>query len=488
MEYCLYSCSLCKTVTRTRVLYQCSQCSFDICIPCARKPLIFQQTKAHEHELHQLLIEVSFTCDACGLPDTEYPCFCLKCCFIIHRPCIHLPRVICINRHDHRISHVSSLGPEKWICRVCYDRVNGDYGAYFCSDCLFVVHSKCALMDTIWDGRELEGVPEEEEEEESKPFQEIDQNLIKHFSHEHNLKVSFSSLGLEESREHCYACTLTLYSELCYKCTRCSFILHETCANLPLKKRHEISTRKLTLCYKSQDNINFGNLFSCAACKRYCTVFFYYDDYSHISIDVLCASISDAFEHESHPHWLFVHSVDQQISTMRAWCEGCDEYIGWPFLCCKRKDDCGGFNLCFTCATLRHKYDDHPVSLCYGEKNVNATYCCGICEEQLYSEGGHYKKETYSKSWCYKCDECGSTLHTKCVFRHLTHILSRYTLDRGGLFYLLPNNHLSRPICNLCETRCVGNFVLKSKLETNICICYSCGFPKKKSVKLLCLE
>ncbi|XP_020874708.1 uncharacterized protein LOC110226670 [Arabidopsis lyrata subsp. lyrata] len=465
-------CCLCGTDRIPQILYQCSKCSFRICIPCARKPLIFEQTKAHEHKLLQVPMKLRFICDACGLCSTEYPCLCLQCCFVIHRACIFLPRVIKINRHDHRISHVSSLGPGKWICRVCYEHINGEYGAYSCLVCSYVFHSKCATTSlTIWDRRELEGVPEEDEIEESKPFIVIDQNLIKHFSHEHNLKASLSSLRLEEPREHCYACTLPFYSELCYKCTQCEFILHDTCANLPLKKRHQISPQILTLCDKGQFGIGFANLFICFACGRYCTGFSYIKKYFHlyITIDVRCASISDTFKHESHPHWLFVILVDETAGTK---CEGCD--LAPMFLLrCKGNDDCGGYNLCFTCATLptlvRHRYDDHPLSLCYGEKNMNVTFCCGICEE-----------EVYSKNWFYKCNDCSSTLHTKCVIKNLIHsrIGDSLVLGDKGSFDLLPNNRLSRPICYLCKTRCMGDLVLNNKADTNIFICCFCGFSK----------
>lgn len=183
------TCHLCETALLPTIYYECIQyCSFYVCVLCARKPLFIAQTKAHEHQLYQVPIKLSFTCDACGLYTTKYPCICLQCCFIIHRTCIFLPNVIHINRHDHRITRVSSPGPGKWICGVCIKPVNGKCGAYSCLVCPYVVHSKCATSDFIWDGRELEGVPEEDEKEESKPFQVIDQNLIKHFSHEHNLK------------------------------------------------------------------------------------------------------------------------------------------------------------------------------------------------------------------------------------------------------------------------------------------------------------
>ncbi|XP_019088068.1 PREDICTED: uncharacterized protein LOC109127576 [Camelina sativa] len=488
-DYYKELCRLCETQRYPQILYHCSQCSFNICIPCARTPLIFDQTKVHDHALLQVTIKLPFTCDACGLSSTEYPSICLQCCFIIHRACIFLPRVIYINRHDHRISHVYSLANGKWICGVCYEHVNGDYGAYSCSVCSYVVHSICATNKKVWDGRELEGVPDEDEKEESKPFEVINEELIKHFSHEHHLKASLSSSRLEEPREHCDACTLPFYSELCYKCTQCDFILHNECANLPLKKRHEISTQKLTLCAKSQHGANPNNLFFCVACLRHCTGFSYfpekdptflsiegfqrfYTDFSYFtenptffSIDVRCASISDAFKHESHPHWLFLY-----FNLFYSTCEGCNSDCRF-FLRCKHTYDCGGCILCFTCATLptfvRHKYDDHPLSLCYGENNVNVTYCCEICEE-----------EVYSKIWFYKCNECGSTLHTKCVFKDLIHSRPGYSLVMAnkGSFDLLPNNRLSRPICYLCKIRCMGDFVLNKKADSNIFICCSCGF------------
>ncbi|XP_006405501.2 uncharacterized protein LOC18022450 [Eutrema salsugineum] len=460
------SCCLCETELSVTMFYHCSKCSFRICVPCARKPLMIHQYKAHKHELHQIPINISFTCEACGLLSTGYPYICHQCCFIIHRACIFLPRVIYINYHDHRISYVSSLGPGKWTCGVCDESVNGEYGAFSCLVCSFTVHSNCATKWNVWDGRELEGVLEEEDEkEESKPFQVIDQNLIKHFSHEHNLKMS---VPREEEDKRCYACTLPLYSELCYKCTQCGFILHDACANLPRKKRYFFFTERLTLCHKDHGHY-FRNFFFCEACKRYCNGFSYStDSEDRYAIDVRCASMSIPFKHESHPHWLVLCYAESQEEVMR--CEGCDLY-NWYILRCKGNVDCGGIYLCFTCVTLptlvRHGYDNHPLSLYYGDKNVSSTYWCGICEEEINS-----------KTWFYNCNDCGSTLHTKCVFKNLIRS-SRpgYSSIMGNLrnVYFIPNNRLSRPICFLCKTRCVDDLVLNME-ETKLFLCYSCSF------------
>lgn len=457
-----YQCHLCHD-DEPKVLYRCSQCDFNICIPCARKPLIINQAKAHKHELQQIPIKLSFTCDACGFFSSDYPCICHQCCFITHRKCIFLPRVIYINRHDHRVSHVSSLGPGNWICGICHEPVQGGYVAYSCLICSYVVHSKCATDRYIWDGRELEGKPEEEEE--GKPFEVIDQNLIKHFSHEHNLEAS---LGLQEDK-HCYACTISFNSERCYRCTQCDFMLHVACANLPLRKRHLISRRQLNL------HVNYSSAkftyFSCDACERYCTGFKYANYIFGFQIDVRCASITDAFKHESHPHWLFPFKSYES----RRKCTVCDSVHEVHLRCIINHGACGGFTLCFKCATLptqlvRHKYDDHPLSLGYGEGNANSTYCCGVCEEEGFPERGFY--------WC---RDCNSTLHTKCVFTNLLHPRPGYTLKirDKGTFELLPNNTLSRPTCYECKNHCIGDLVLKSQVDKSVFMCSSCVFPEK---------
>ncbi|RID65898.1 hypothetical protein BRARA_D01070 [Brassica rapa] len=470
-----FLCCLCDTRFSKKNFYQCSRCSFRICIPCARKPLTIHRYKTHEHTLHQILMKISFTCDACGLCSTGYPYICHQCCFIIHRLCIFLPRVICINHHDHRISHVFSLGLGKFICGVCDEPVNVDCGAYSCLTCSSVFHSKCATDPMFWDEKELEGIPEEEE---SKPLEVIDQNLIKHFNHEHNLmKLSVSSLRHgevilpHEEGKHCFACTLPLYSKLCYKCTQCDFILHDTCANLPRSKWFFLIYEKLTLSPKSR------NHFFCYVCHRYCNGFSYSNSENTISIDVRCASVPLPLKHESHPHKLVFYDNDQKDVR----CEGCD-LSGWRFLLhCKGNDDCGGLYLCFKCATLptlvRHIYDDHLLSLYYGEKNESSTYWCGICEELINSN-----------SWFYKCNDCGSTLHTTCVFQNL--ILSRpgynSTMEDLRQITFVLNTHLSRPICYVCKTRCMDDLVLIDKEESiKLFVCYSCSFKNYKGPRFV---
>ncbi|KAF2534550.1 hypothetical protein F2Q70_00029137 [Brassica cretica] len=82
---------------------------------------------------------------------------------------------------------------------------------------------------------EREGTPEEEEE--IAPYEVIDDNTIRHFSHDHNLQLNKDGMILSENTV-CKACVFEISSEPFYICKhqQCDFILHEKCANLPRKK------------------------------------------------------------------------------------------------------------------------------------------------------------------------------------------------------------------------------------------------------------
>ncbi|KAH0874895.1 hypothetical protein HID58_072257, partial [Brassica napus] len=81
-----------------------------------------------------------------------------------HTYCVYHPYVIRISRHHHRVSFTSSPPSKKLICGVCRRKVDSSYGAYACNKCDdYFVHTKCALRKDLWDGKELEGIPEEPE-------------------------------------------------------------------------------------------------------------------------------------------------------------------------------------------------------------------------------------------------------------------------------------------------------------------------------------
>lgn len=152
------------------VYYHCSPCNFSLHTSCAliRPPLTIENPKSHDHTLILFPRQIPLPCDACGfsLDDpSDHVYSCLLCNYMVHRTCIYLPRVIKITRHPHhRLSFTSSIVPAREIsCGVCRKTVDVNYGSYTCNEgCPYALHSKCATKKQVWDGKDVEGVPEEE--------------------------------------------------------------------------------------------------------------------------------------------------------------------------------------------------------------------------------------------------------------------------------------------------------------------------------------
>ncbi|CAA7054196.1 unnamed protein product [Microthlaspi erraticum] len=289
---------------------------------------------------------------------------------MIHQDCITLPRLININRHEHRVSRTSLLGVLNSVCGVCRQKVDWTCGGYSCQKCPgYVVHSKCATRKDVWNGKELEGIPEETEDIE--PYVVIDDNTIQHFSHkEHYLRLNFDGVLCEDNK-HCNACTQPISLESFYGCIMdCDFMLHKKCAEFPKKKWHVLHNERLTLVPRKSD------FFVCDACYRVSNGFVY--QHGDMELDVLCSSISEPFVHPSHPD----HPLYYILRDEDGICSGCNLEESHVLSCIEV--GCG-FVLGFKCATLshviKHRVDDHPLTLCYGEE-ASGKYWCDICETE----------------------------------------------------------------------------------------------------------
>jgi len=451
-DYADNKCLLCGNKFDGRI-HHCDVCNFTICGGCMENPppLSVVSPTTHEHQLYLLSKPLGFTCNACGTQADQSPYFCLQCNFMIHWECIDLPRVININRHDHRISYTRRLGHGQNTCGVCRKKVDGFYGGYSCSKCSnYVVHSRCATDEDVWDMIELEGTPEEPEED--APFEVIDDNTIKHFSHDHNLVINKDGRILHESTL-CKACVFQICSDAFYSCENCDFILHQKCANLPRKKRHVCDNLPFTLVTNDTSDET-----SCDLCWQSFTGFRYECLTRMVTLDVRCGSIREPLVHQSHQHPLYFSKRSSKSCTECG--KNMDLDIG-SFSC----DECD-YSLDFKCALLPqkvkwHRYDDHPLYLSCGESSVDGEYWCEACETKVNS-----------KKWFYTCNDCGVILHISCVVGDFSYYMpgSKIGWEED---LVVSNTSMCRPFCYVCNSQCKLPSIVKvvSKADVVLYIC-----------------
>ncbi|KAF8082713.1 hypothetical protein N665_0809s0015 [Sinapis alba] len=445
-------------------------------VVCALKaiPIVIDHFKRHPHPLTFFPKQAFLACNICGMIKELIPTYvCVRCVFVVHQDCIYFPYVIRISRHHHRISFTYSLPSEKLSCGVCRQKVDNSCGAYSCNKCDgYFVHSRCALREDVWDGEELEGIPEEIEIVED-PFETIADGIILHFTHEHHLKLEICRDYDDD--KYCQGCVLPIYEGNYYSCVddQCDFILHETCANEPRKKRHPLHAHPLTLnVVTSAKNSGF---FSCNACGRNSNGFEYkgfttVDGIFHLtfSLDLRCASVSEPFKYEGHEHPLFLAlSPDEEKG---ATCHIC-HYHNRLY---RRKLNCieCDYIICFQCATLpykaKYKHDKHFLTFRKELVAIDQSDWCEVCEKKIVNskEGGYYA-----------CDEyCCTTLHVDCLLGKDPYIKHGQIISAfGRKFHILRNNTMSRPFCRTCEERCPHRVFFQLKHST-FCSHY-CAHP-----------
>ncbi|KAF3560649.1 hypothetical protein DY000_02010887 [Brassica cretica] len=248
----------------------------------------------------------------------------------------------------------------------------------------------------------------------------------------------------------------------------CDFSLHRKCAECPKRRRHVLHNERLTLVTNKDLEV-----FSCYACSRWSNGFMY--KHGGVELDVLCGSISEPFVHPSHPeHPLYYIPTENDDKI----CNGCNIQKRHVLRCIE--GDCR-FKLCFKCATqpkvVKHRVDDHPLSLCYGEEEeASVKYWCDICET-----------ETDSKEWFYTCKDQRASLHRECVLGDSAGLMPRTvaTLFRQSYKVGL-NNSVTRPFCKgWCKDRCMYPIYFKllgRTSETYLCS-VSCAFCRHPEVK-----
>ncbi|CAH8370021.1 unnamed protein product [Eruca vesicaria subsp. sativa] len=409
--------------------------------------LTIDRPRSHEHKLTFIRKKNCFNCDACGkVGYNEMNMYtCLPCNFFIHRRCIYLPKVIKLTRHSHRLLHTFQVPDCTTTCRLCNEPFVYGCGGYICIDktCDYKLHSYCATGEGMWDGKDVEGEPEEINYSEDVTFsslQEIDGKTIRHFSHHHDL-VSLCINGEEEEDERvCQACILPIDFGSFLGCKECDFALHDTCANLPRKMEHPFHHHRLTL-EVNMMNIKEG-FFRCSKCKQESCGFMYRccQEECEFKMDAKCASLTDPLHTGAHKHPLTLLDSTARCYQCPFHFELEPKRITLPVL-------------------LKYKCDTHPLTLCFAESipwSYPSVRACEICEVIISIDYRDYRD-------VYGCTDCCTTLHAECAIGKYPYLKPGHAIKVNGFEIEIARNRLSRPICHACHSMCQDKLVFKNK-------------------------
>ncbi|KAJ4898099.1 Cysteine/Histidine-rich C1 domain family protein [Raphanus sativus] len=276
--------------------------------------------------------------------------------------------------------------------------------------------------------KELEWEPEESEddEEDIAPFKKLGNGFIKHFGHEHPLKLKKHDDGVVVDIEKlCEACVYPIIasSDQFYDCEECDYSLHEVCAGLPKKLDHALNNQTLFLEPSPRNHNSFMR--TCDVCSR--------------SVSPIKVMLNIPFSYQPSVATKIVKVAREDVQSSHLHCTVCEEYA-----------------LCYECATIPHelhyKYDKHPFTLSYGEDSSaesDDVYWCEVCEKLLDT-----------KEWFYSCDDCCTTVHLQCVFGSSFFMKPGYKFRfsyRSGSAQVIRNSSNTRERCYECGNLCTGS-------------------------------
>ncbi|KAL8223537.1 hypothetical protein R6Q57_019012 [Mikania cordata] len=235
-------------------------------------------------------------------------------------------------------------------------------------------------------------------------FKETNERSITRNSHEHPLLL-VDTLPMNCNYIECNACLIPIVKNATfYKCTYgCNFFLHDWCTGLPaeLKDYKGHPHHSLLLLPK------VGHEFTCHVCNIVRKGFAYSCVECGYDIDVICAFIGGKITHKCHPYHRFSR-VDPK--SRRGNCRMCLSRFTYDtnntWLGCESCE----FRIHLGCAlllpeTIKHKYDKHPMTLCYTPvENHEGDYFCEVCEK-LFNPYASF----------YHCHECDQSLHPECA-------------------------------------------------------------------------
>ncbi|XP_010449870.1 PREDICTED: uncharacterized protein LOC104732042 [Camelina sativa] len=173
------------------------------------------------NKMYTLIRSRGLKCDGCNLGkdyhSDGYRCFHSGVFF--HKECANSDLEINNRYHPQHSFHIKAVAENEdvygeckvcrgdWKCGVCHKMMIWTFGAFTCLKYPNLsIHLRCATRFRIWDGTELEGIPENILE--VKSYEPTEEGTITHFSHlDHTLKLNEEN----DTNDKCRWCKAYLY-------------------------------------------------------------------------------------------------------------------------------------------------------------------------------------------------------------------------------------------------------------------------------------
>lgn len=145
----------------------------------------------------------------------------------------------------------------------------------------------------------------------------------------------------------------------------------------------------------------FYSFLECGICRSYTNGFYYHCQSCDITIDICCAFLPVRIKHSSHEYHSLVqtHFSNSQCSASKM---PITNLVGYACRTCSR------FQISVHCAyfpiSMKHRYDDHPITMEHPPFFYEGLIYCEICEEQINNQW-----------WLYHCSECDQSFHIDCL-------------------------------------------------------------------------
>ncbi|XP_057773244.1 uncharacterized protein LOC130992574 [Salvia miltiorrhiza] len=389
----------------------------------------------HKHPLilkENVSMEERVDCYGCGNPvgnlEKAYVCMEQHCSsrnrrIILHRKCGELPNQIRHPKHPNHPIHLFDFHQSKWhLCYVCRRDLDNVLG-YRCSSCDFDVDITCEKIG-------IDALLEERKE-------------VQHPSHpEHPLTL----MRKPAFAFYCDGCGAQDV-DMAYICSTCEYMVHKSCAALPLRRHCHHHHHHLSLAFSfPKKHLKYN--YKCEVCDklldRTCWVYYCGDCRYFVHIRCLGSSIkpdpnSNIGDEDVLEFPLYASDISNKLLTPFVMREKGANYIP---------------NTSSSNSIFIFKYHEHPLSLVREAAEDKLVKICNVCITPI-SSPPYYKCDVDASTCSYFihfiCCFLPNTLHSSQLYGdcqeipNKTHIFSLYA-DAS-----ISNADISYWYCNLCD-------------------------------------